>query len=159
MKNVRKLVVALFAIAGLVMPGSALAQEETTEEFVAVLSGAEEVPQVLTAATGEATFEVGPGRVVKYELSFENITGVFAAHIHAPALRGQNAGVKQFLCGTAAVGAPPGTPPCNDHEVSGTFVATTALLDQIRNGLAYVNAHTPPHPGGEIRGQIQSEDD
>ncbi len=149
----RKLFVALLAMAALAVPGSAIASpEESTQEFEATLSGAEEVPPVATAATGEAQFHLGPGNVVTYELSFENIQGVFAAHIHAPAPRGTNASVRQFLCGGA------GTPPCNDHEVSGSFVVTTLLLEQMRNGLAYVNAHTPSHPAGEIRGQIVVDD-
>jgi len=148
----RRLLISVVAVAALAAPGSAVAQEEPSQDFVASLSGAEEVPPLAIAASGAAEFHLGPGNLVTYELSFENISGVFAAHIHAPAPRGTNAPVRQFLCGGA------GTPPCNDHEVTGSFVATPTLLAQMRDGLAYVNAHTPPHPGGEIRGQIESDD-
>jgi len=33
------------------------------------------------------------------------------------------------------------------------------ILDAIRSGFAYANVHTTRFPGGEIRGQIRSNDD
>jgi hypothetical protein len=33
------------------------------------------------------------------------------------------------------------------------------ILDAIRSGAAYANVHTTRFPGGEIRGQIRSNDD
>ena len=33
------------------------------------------------------------------------------------------------------------------------------ILDAIRNGVAYANVHTARFPGGEIRGQIRSNDE
>ena len=32
------------------------------------------------------------------------------------------------------------------------------LIDAIRSGVTYVNVHTPMFPAGEIRGQINNDD-
>lgn len=91
-----------------------------------------------------------------------------AAHIHAPAPPGSNAGVRWGFFGT----------PDNDNnpdnlvvspfasDVGGTFFsiwdlpegnADTTLADNLPSilaGLSYINFHTVQFPGGEIRGQI-----
>ena len=97
--------------------------------------------------------------------TFDNLV---AAHIHAPAPPGVNAGVVWGFFGT----------PFNDTlapvtvltpfatGVGGTFAGTwnapegnnTTLAAQIPSilaGLSYINFHTVQFPGGEIRGQIQ----
>ncbi|HVF63559.1 MAG TPA: CHRD domain-containing protein [Casimicrobiaceae bacterium] len=90
-----------------------------------------------------------------------------AAHIHAPAPPGTNAGVRFGFFGT----------PFNDNNpnnfvltpfsagVGGDFrsvwnagegnaTTLTAQLPSILAGLSYLNFHTVQFPGGEIRGQI-----
>lgn len=90
-----------------------------------------------------------------------------AAHIHAPAPPGVNAGVRWGFFGA----------PDNDNNpdnlvvtpfatgVGGTFQSTwdapegnvTTLSEQLPSllaGLAYINFHTVQNPGGEIRGQM-----
>jgi CHRD domain. len=67
--------------------------------FVAVLSGSEEVPPVPTRARGVALFEVAPdGSAIHYKLIVANIHNVFMAHIHLGA-RGVNGPVVVFLFG------------------------------------------------------------
>ena len=96
--------------------------------------------------------------------TFDNL---LAAHIHAPAAPGTNAGVVFGFFGA----------PLNDNNpndftltpfasgVGGTFTGkwdalegnNTTLALQLANlfsGLSYVNFHTVQFPGGEIRGQI-----
>jgi hypothetical protein len=141
------------------------------------LSGAEEVPQRNTSATGQARFHVAAdGRVVAYELFVENIDNVFQAHIHlAPA--GQNGGIVVWLYpSTAPTPGPLGAGRIRGRIAQGTITEEnlvgaltgnplSALIDAVRSGNAYVNVHTndgvPPadtgpgdFPGGEIRGQI-----
>jgi hypothetical protein len=164
----RVFLVIAIAVGMVAFPATALAHQSRNSgagkashhgqaaRFVTELSGAREVPPVATAATGDATIKVGRDGIARYRVTFENIHGVFAAHIHAPAPPGSNAPVVQWLCGRATV-APAGTPACTDEGVSGSFGMTPALLGFIRAGVAYVNAHTPAHPGGEIRGWLSSK--
>ena len=91
-----------------------------------------------------------------------------AAHIHAPAGLGSNAGVVWGFFGTPfhdIIGPGGGCTPA-PTGVGGTCQATwnltegnnttlTAQLPNLLAGLAYVNFHTNQNPAGEIRGQIQ----
>jgi hypothetical protein len=77
--------------------------------------------------------------------TYEGLTGpAVAAHIHAAAPPGMNAGVVVPLM---AIGGTSGT-------VTGGGTLTPALVQAVLDGLAYVNVHTQMFPGGEIRGQI-----
>jgi CHRD domain len=141
-------------------------------QFVATLSGTEEVPPVTTTATGTAEFTIGADQIT-YTVNVVGIENAVVSHIHIGAV-GVNGPVRLNLCGT---GAP--LPAC----VSGTGVLATgsngltvgtpaitfdSLVSAIRAGNAYVNVHTdngvePPNTGqgdmasGEIRGQIEAE--
>jgi hypothetical protein len=167
----RALLVLGTAIALVALPGTVLADQGggnggghndhhgQVTTFVTDLNGTLEVPSVSTPATGDVVLKIREDGTVSYRVRLEDIHGVFASHIHAPAPPGKNAPVVQFLCGSAAVGAPPGTPACTDEGFSGTFTITPLLLEQIRTGVAYVNVHTlPDHPSGEIRGWLAAED-
>jgi hypothetical protein len=146
------LAIALFAIPSAVAAG----QSGQHEQFTADLSGAKEVPPVVTAARGQVTFDLDEDGTVKYEATMTNITGVFMAHIHAPAPPGQNAGVVVWLCGNGV--GPAGTPRCTNQGFKGSFHVSSAVLNYIHTGQAYANVHTlPNHPGGEIRGQINAQ--
>jgi hypothetical protein len=94
----------------------------------------------------------------------DNLT---AAHIHAPAPPGVNAGVVWGFFGAPDNdGAPDDLVVTPLAGVGGTFTsvwnasegnAGTTLAAQIPNllaGLAYINFHTVQFPAGEIRGQI-----
>jgi len=73
-----------------------------------------------------------------------------AAHVHAPALPGINAGVVVPLTGVPAA-------------TFGTFSGTSTIVNTLTaaqfanallTGMAYANIHTSTFPGGEIRGQL-----
>ena len=162
--------VALCLIGALVACDDEVGPTEV-ETFTAELSGANVNPVRTTPATGTATLSVVGGTIL-YRIDVTNITNVTAAHIHAPAVAPNNAGVVVNLCGT---GAP--APPC----MSGTGVLAAGVATQVGGGMpfdrllvllrtdsAYVNVHTndlvdPPNtgpgdfPGGEIRGQITKQ--
>jgi hypothetical protein len=134
-------------------------------QFRASLSGFEETPATLSSAgSGRFTARIA-GSTIEYELSYEDLVAVSAAHIHLgrPATSG---GVSAFLCGGG------GKPDCPAEAgtVSGTIVPSDVtgpaaqgiaagefdeLVRAIRNGATYVNVHTSAFPGGEIRGQIR----
>jgi hypothetical protein len=143
-------------------------------DFLATLTGSEEVPPVLTTATGSAVLSISNNQII-YTINVANVTNAVVAHIHIGA-PGVNGPVRLNLCGT---GDP--VPPCvsgsgtlasgaNGETVGtpGTEISFDSLVSAIRAGNAYVNVHTddgvpPPNQGqgdmasGEIRGQIDTE--
>jgi hypothetical protein len=135
------------------------------KNFVAHLSGDEEVPAVSTLAQGQAIVKLSSdGSSMSYKLIVANIQDVLMSHIHlAPA--GVNGPVVVWLYPS---GPPPVLIPGRFQGVlaEGTITAAnlvgplagaplSALLDAMKNGDTYVNVHTPANPGGEVRGQIQ----
>jgi hypothetical protein len=159
--------VAMVALGLLAVAPAAVAGDN----FVATLSGDQEVPARDTQARGVATFKLrADGTALEFKLNVANIDNVFAAHIHCGAV-----GVNGPVGVTLFMGAPAGGP------VSGTLAEGTitapdagnacgwadlaAVLAAMGSGNTYVNVHTndgvdPPNtgpgdfPGGEIRGQI-----
>jgi len=133
-------------------------------------------------AQGEAVFRVSAdGGTVEFRLIASNIDNVIMAHIHCgPA--GTNGPIRMWLypgIGPTGTQGPNGTGRHDGVLASGTFSPTGVvcpasavgqdmpLLDAMRAGLTYVNAHTndgvaPTNtgpgdfPGGEIRGQLGS---
>jgi hypothetical protein len=112
------------------------------------LSGASERPPVFTPATALGTFAL-----VLNQLSFDITYGglpttATAAHIHGPATISQSAGVLVDLA------------PFNGgaYGTSGTIFGHVMLpitqLANVIDAMTYVNIHTAPNQGGEIRGHI-----
>ena len=146
----------------------------------AKLIGFQEVPVVLTVASGEFRGVINPNQSITYDFSYTGLQGtVTQAHIHL-AQRGVNGGIVIWLCQTAANPAPSGIPTVPTCTLgSGTFtnrIITAAdvvaiaganvgqqvgagefskVLTAIRAGKAYANVHTTLSTGGEIRGQIK----
>jgi hypothetical protein len=142
-----------------------------SENFVAPLSGDQEVPARDTPATGVAKFKLrDDGTVLLYKINVENIDNVFAAHIHCGAV-GVNGpvGVTLFM-GAPAGGAFDGTlaegtiTTADPGNLCG-WTDLASILAALESGNTYVNLHTndgvaPANtgpgdfPGGEIRGQV-----
>ena len=171
---------AAFTAALLAAP-TVIAQEGSLAQSLrADLKGLEEVPLVSTPGRGTFRARViedalGPG--LEYTLTFENMqSDVTQAHIHLGKPL-TNGGISIWLCGTAALPGPTGTPRCypddsldkRNGEV--TRIARAAdvigpagqgiapgefeeILGHIRRARAYANVHTVQSGGGEIRGQI-----
>jgi len=141
------------------------------DNFVAPLSGDDEVPARDTQAVGVATFKLREdGAALLYKINVANIDNVAAAHIHCGAA-GVNGPVGVTLFSGPAAGG--GT---NGTLAEGTITAAdtgnacgwtdlASVLAAIHSGNTYVNVHTndgvaPPNtgpgdfPGGEIRGQV-----
>lgn len=161
------------AISGLV---AGAVSADSNDRFRLRLQGIQEVPAVITAATGQFQARIFGNEAIDYTLSYGGLQGdVTQAHIHL-AQRGANGGIVLWLCQTAAAPAPaavaaitPNCPGPRQGEVSGTLgaanvIAQTAqgiaageLADVIRAiqlGLAYVNVHSATSPGGELRSQF-----
>lgn len=169
------LVTVALVAASLAVPAARSDEERTS--FVAVLSGAEEVPARETLARGQAFFQLSDDmQSMSYHLIVANIDNVIMAHIHLGPV-GVNGPVVVWLY---PVGGPPPAAPGGGRFdgvlVTGSFTAAnlvgplagmsfSALLENMTAGNTYVNVHTddgmdPPNtgpgdfPGGEVRGQI-----
>lgn len=115
------------------------------------VSGTQEVPQRETPATGTLNVRYDKdSRMLSFTVNWQNLTAEpIGSHIHGPAPRGENAGVK-FDFTTPLPKTTSGT-YSGSVMVDGTAIKEDSLL----NGFYYVNIHTPTYPGGEIRGQIE----
>jgi hypothetical protein len=112
------------------------------------LDGDQEVPPNASAGSGFAVSRVSEqGTKLRIAYSWRDLgSGLTAAHIHGPAPIGENAGVVLDL-----------TPPTGGtagEVVEREFDITAEQLEQLVEGLWYVNLHTTDIPAGEIRGQL-----
>lgn len=119
--------------------------------FVATLSGDNEVPPVNTDATGVCVVKIARDESsIDWKLIVANIENVIAAHFHK-APPGVNGGVVVGIHG-GLVEDPDGVLSMGTITDADTDLAT--FIDDIRNGDIYVNVHTTANQGGEIRGQV-----
>jgi CHRD domain len=166
-------VLAVVALIGLM--GSTTSASEGTLSLSARLSGFQEVPPKLTAGTGTFSATI-VGNTLSYKLTYSGLSSdAFMAHIHF-GQKGVAAGIFIWLCGSPTAPGPAGTPTCpaGGGTVTGTATAgsVVAISAQnvaagdfagavaiIRSGNAYVNVHTTNFGAGEIRGQVNVEED
>jgi CHRD domain/PEP-CTERM motif len=162
---------ALVLTAALMLP--VLAANAIPITFVANLSGANEVPAVVSPGTGLATVILDPtAQTLQVNATFGGLTSnTVAAHIHCCQPLGTNAGVATTLpafpgftlgttFGTFSSAVFDLTQPLiyNPAFVTlqgGTIAgAEAALIAGIQGGQTYFNIHTMTNMGGEIRGQL-----
>jgi hypothetical protein len=121
--------------------------------FSADLEGANEVPAVDTEASGRNALRIF-GESLAHLTVAHNLESAVAAHIHVGD-PGENGPVVTFLYGPTGGEDIDGILSMgsvgDDDLVAGTL---DDLIDVLRGGFAYVNAHTEANPGGEIRGQV-----
>jgi hypothetical protein len=107
------------------------------------LSGDQEVPPVVTSASGTGTIAVGADGAVSGSVTTKGVEGTMA-HIHTGAA-GSNGPVIVPLSKTAdGVWSVP----------SGTKL-TPEQLKAFNDGGLYVNVHSAEHKGGELRAQLK----
>jgi CHRD domain len=141
------------------------------DNFVANLSGDNEVPARDTQAVGVAKFKLrDDGAALLFKVNVANLDNAVAAHIHCGAA-GVNAPVGVTLFGGPAAGGvvngtlAEGTITAPDPGNACGWTDLAAVIAALQSGNTYVNAHTndgvaPPNtgpgdfPGGEIRGQV-----
>jgi hypothetical protein len=147
------------------------------------LVGYQEVPAISTEGNGTFKARIDRnGQQISYRLTYADLEGaVQQAHIHI-GQRGVNGQIVAFLCsnlpnppaGTPACPAAPGTvegtietadvqnttnppPPTAGQGIeAGAF---GELVDAIKAGATYTNVHSTKWPGGEIRAQLEGDDD
>jgi len=161
-----------FTLASVVMVVALLVAtpvSASTITFQAAMSGVNEVPPNLSAASGFVTVTLNDvAHTLTVDLTFSGLTNIASAgHIHCCAVPGVNAivavpftGLPAALSGTyqntflltdpnsynpAFITANGGTPAS----------AEAALIAAMMLGQTYANIHDSPNfPGGEIRGQL-----
>ncbi len=136
-------VVGILAITSLASGAST--QRASSATFKATLTVGQVTPPVTGTKPGASgTFKATlTGTVLKWTLTYKNLTGpAFAAHIHIGA-RGKNGIAVISLCG-----------PCKS-PMSGTANSVTDdVATLMLKAGAYVNVHTKKNSEGEIRGEI-----
>jgi hypothetical protein len=143
----------LGAVVGCGGDGATLPEDAS---YVAVLSGANEIPPRSTAGSGTASFEVHGG-VATYEVTVANLSTP-ATIVHLLIGTKEQIGVP---IARLPLSAPTGTIATGTIDLRGsiTFNNTTISGDSLRalfeNGNAYVNVYTATYPSGEVRGQIE----
>ncbi len=141
------------------------------------LTGYQEATPAGNSSDGSGTFEAtidedASAPTITFTLTYVGLSGpALFSHIHF-GNRYDSGGVSAFLCGG---GSKPACPPGTTTEATVTGTITPAdvigpasqgiaagdfakLVDAIRSGVTYVNVHTPKFPAGEIRGQINNDD-
>ncbi len=94
--------------------------------------------------TGEFTFNPADN-TLEYTVTYAGLTGpAGAAHIHGPAPEGESAGVVVPFADAAS-------------PITGTATLTDEQVEELMNGMYYVNVHTEAYGAGEIRGQIMPQ--
>jgi hypothetical protein len=124
-------------------------------QFTTILDPSQEPGGSGGTGTGTGTLTLS-GNTLTIDLTFSGLSAnATAAHIHGPAQRGINAGVLYPLNSLTTLGVTAGTISGTVTLVEGTGGFTIEQqLQQLREGLWYVNIHTTTHQGGEIRGQL-----
>jgi len=164
---------ALLLALSAAIPATALADQMVGTE----MQGFQEVPSVSTKASGRLRLRINRDNdFIDYKLTYSGLQGqVQQAHIHF-AQSAVNGPIIIWLCGTAALPGPDGTPTCpqsgtvTGHITAANVLASpgtqqlpagglTQMINAMTNGFAYGNVHTNLSPGGEMRGQIGPRDD
>jgi CHRD domain len=158
-------ILGAMALVGLLVAPT-LADDD--DGFRARLQGYEEVPPISTVGKGTFRAEVDDS-TIEYKLTYTTETAASQAHIHF-GQRSVNGGISAFLCGGGDKPPCPGTggtvtgviDPSDVIGPNGQGIEPAAmneLLAAMRAGVTYANVHSSRFPGGEIRGQIRSDDD
>lgn len=130
-------VLALAMLLGAFSIGTAFAAD-----IKVTLSGKNEVPPVMTSASGGGTITVADDGSISGSVSTTGVAGT-AAHIHEGAA-GKNGPVIVPL-----------TKDGDNYKVPGGAKFTAAQMASFKAGNLYVNVHSAANPGGEIRGQLK----
>jgi len=106
------------------------------------LTGANEVPPVMTSASGSGTVTVNEDHTVTAKITATGMTAT-AAHIHQAAMGANGKVIVPFTkTGDNEFSAPPGAKLTDEQYAA------------YKAGDLYVNVHSAAHPGGEIRAQL-----
>jgi hypothetical protein len=165
--------VLLVAVGTYAVAGSGSAGKKNVSSDT--LTGYQEATPAGVSSPGTGSFSAtidDEAETITFELRYSGLSApASAAHIHF-GNRFTSGGVSAFFCGG---GGKPSCPPGTTSEavVTGTIVPAdvigpasqgiaagefSGLVDAIRAGVTYANVHNSMFPAGEIRGQIDDDD-
>ena len=133
---------ALSVSTALLAASPALAE---MKKLAATLEGAQQVPPVESQGTGtaEITYDTET-KMLEWTVEYSGLSEAPAAgHFHGPAAAGETADVAVPLEGDLA------------SPIEGSATLTAEQEAELLAGRYYINLHTPAHPDGEIRGQVE----
>jgi len=171
--RLRSLASATLTAAPLMLFG----QTANAVEFSTKLLGFDETPvAIFSNGSGKLDLHLNKSaRTITYKLTYSGLSSpVTQSHIHF-GKRHVAGGITVFFCTNLSNG-PAGTQPCPaaGGTVTGTIVSGNvltipaqgmpsgdfdALVTLLETKTAYANVHTTNFPAGEIRGQIQRDED
>jgi len=124
------------------------------EQFLAVLSGGNEVPPIVVLSGATATFTVN-GSEIDYVITVQNIVGVTDAGLYLGVAGVVGPKVADLYAGATTGAIAEGTLVTGTITAAGlTGLSMDSLLVRMRNQTAYVNIITSTLAGGEVRGQV-----
>jgi len=117
--------------------------QDFVASYAATLEGAQISPDpVETAGGGEGSFVLDTtANTLSFHITYQNLDAELAAHIHGYAPRGENASILLAL-------------PLGEMK-QGVFDYPEEEEENVIGGLLYAVVHSPAHPPGELRGQIE----
>ncbi len=135
---------ALFLATAFLLASCAMTQPTSTVSLGGKMTGANEVPAVVTDGTGTAEVTLNKDtNLLKWKITYSGLTGpARAAHFHGPAETGTNAAVILGFKGSV------------ESPIEGEATVTPAQAADILAGKWYANVHTAKNTGGEIRAQV-----
>ena len=150
------------------------AESDDATTFRARLTGFGEVPPKLVDGNGKFTGTLSAdGTSISWTLTWTGLTGpAQVAHIHFGPPQNTGTPVVYFCGGGGRPACPDG--PGHSGSLTGTWTAAdvvavpsqnvtagdfAGLVKILRVHLGYANVHTTLFSGGEIRGQVSSDDD
>lgn len=138
------------------------------------LTGYQEATPAGVSSGGTGSFSAtidDEAQTITFELRYSGLSApATQSHVHF-GNRYDSGGISAFLCGPGHQACPEGTTteavvtgtitpadvigPANQGIAAGEF---SELVAAIRAGVTYANVHTGPFPAGEIRGQVDDND-
>lgn len=115
----------------------------SAQSMKVTLTGSQEVPPVMTSASGMGSIIVSPAGAVSGSVTTTGIDGTMA-HIHEASM-GQNGPVIVQFTKTAD----------NVWSVPAGAKLTDAQLQSLKSGNLYINVHSAANKAGEIRAQLK----
>jgi len=140
-----------------------IAQEQNNLQFIANLTGNEEVPATNIISTGNATFQVdSKTNNTSFSLTVKDLEGITAAHIHNGTM-----GYNGKIIVTLFLSPSPSSEDTPSLAIKGNITnedlegplakkQMSDLISLMNNKSSYVNVHTEQNPLGAIRGQISN---
>jgi DNA-binding beta-propeller fold protein YncE len=125
--------------------------------LTAMLDGDQEVPPVVTAASGRGQVVINADRDrMRFALTVSDLPAdqILMAHIHSGPI-GMNGGVAFFLADTGFSSPLLGTLAEDDFLPTPETPTYAEFVAALLGGETYMNVHTIMHNGGEIRGQLE----